>query len=452
MNTTFFQLQTQYSSSEVEDDDDDDDDGCKSINVSPSIGVCATANNLPHDESINATATCDNIDKAIHSQVQVLVDQPLTNPSESQRAIFKTAPSNKHSGEGELTDTPIKAQFSQHPRMSLESLTDTPLHPRQSGKIHHQRKSLDSLTDTPVQHPKNAKQQRKRLRAALERCNSRNAEEDNVEMVPEKERVRKRIEEKYRCKFLDGEAANDDSDESDEDEALRLIEDEELSHDSFINDTSQLGYTQDDLDCVTADAVLEVCEPATPSLHRQIYHQHEVDNQLATPILNRRMRNTAMESQDTETSQKGLGNMNFIRSVLEYHRSGGDAEELEDEFHRLAGANPNSNVDSPISMPMKQPTTSCNVTKDYSQTTCNRTVSKYVDASNNMENMNRDGLGSQNFVALRHSPPVIVPVELTTEQQAMIEAKRVEALRRRQLRMQQQQQQAAAPFNPYAKK
>ena len=451
MNTTFFQLQTQYSSSEVEDDDDDDDDVDGS-----ETGACATTNNLPHDEANNAitTATSDHTIKSLNSKVQVHTDLPLTNSSESQRAIFKTAPSK------ELTDTPpIKARTSQHPRMSLESLTDTPLHPRQSRKIHHQRKSLESLTDTPVQHPKSARQQRKRLRAALERCNSQNADKevvDNVEMVPEKERVRKRIEEKYRCKFLDGEAANDDSDESDEDETLRQIEDEEMSHDSFINDTSQLGYTQDDLDCVTADAVFEDCEPATPSLHRQIYHQHEVDNQMATPILNRRMRNTKMdESQDTE--QKGLGNMNFIRSVLEYHRSGGDAEELEDEFHRLAGANPNSNIDSPISMQVKQPTTSCNVTKVYSQTTCNRTVSNNVDASNNMENMNRDGLGSQNFVALRHSPPVIVPVELTTEQQAMIEAKRVEALRRRQLRMQQQQQQqqqqkAAAPFNPYAKK
>jgi hypothetical protein len=94
-----------------------------------------------------------------------------------------------------------------------------------------------------------------------------------------------------------------------------------LFSDSFINDSSQLGYTQDDLDCANADAVVEDCEREASFLHRQIFHQREMENQLKTPIFNRRMKNSATESQDSQHSQKGLGNMNFIRSVLDYHRA-----------------------------------------------------------------------------------------------------------------------------------
>ena len=91
--------------------------------------------------------------------------------------------------------------------------------------------------------------------------------------------------------------------------------------DSFINDSSQLGYTQDNLDCVNADSVVEDCEHEESFLHRQIYHQREMESQMKTPVLNRRMRNATGESQESEHSQKGLGNMNFIRSVLDYHRA-----------------------------------------------------------------------------------------------------------------------------------
>ena len=164
------------------------------------------------------------------------------------------ASSNIFSGAEDLTDTPIKARFQvnrtansgQNPRMSLDSLTDTPLHPRLTfgqqrksldsltdtpcqPRQKVERQSLDSLTDTPLERPRNARQQRKRLRAAPNKHISRKPEASSTEKVPEKERVRKRIEDKYRCKFLDAEAANDDSDESDEDEAIKQIEDEEMS-------------------------------------------------------------------------------------------------------------------------------------------------------------------------------------------------------------------------------
>ena len=87
--------------------------------------------------------------------------------------------------------------------------------------------------------------------------------------------------------------------------------------DSFINDTSQLGYTQDDLDHVNADAEVEVCNHGESVHHRQFDHQHNVDHQFKTPVFNRRMKAPGSESQHSMTSQKGLGNMNFIKNVLE---------------------------------------------------------------------------------------------------------------------------------------
>ncbi len=91
--------------------------------------------------------------------------------------------------------------------------------------------------------------------------------------------------------------------------------------DSFINDSSQLGYTQDDLDRVNADAVADDCDHGESYHHRQINHQQEMSDFWKTPVFNRRMLKTTNESQDSEPSQKGLGNMNFIRSVLDHYRA-----------------------------------------------------------------------------------------------------------------------------------
>ena len=249
---TLFQLQTQYSSSEGEEDDDDDSE---ESNAHPPACVFPTTNNLflPSDEVNEAVAgaSSENVDVGLNSP---LLDQSLTNAATSKHTQFRTASSNIFSGAEDLTDTPIKARFQvnrtansgQNPRMSLDSLTDTPLHPRLTfgqqrksldsltdtpcqPRQKFERQSLDSLTDTPLERPRNARQQRKRLRAAPNKHISRKPEASSTEKVPEKERVRKRIEDKYRCKFLDAEAANDDSDESDEDEALKQIEDEEMS-------------------------------------------------------------------------------------------------------------------------------------------------------------------------------------------------------------------------------
>lgn len=132
-----------------------------------------------------------------------------------------------------LADTPIKpsrgAGMLENKEMSLDSLTDTPLFPRRQG-IEQQRKSLDSLTDTPLPQRQNADQQRKRLKAASNnRSRKAPPEKGTAEKAQRQDRVKKRIEEKYRCRFLDCEAANDDSEDSDEEDALRRIEDGEIS-------------------------------------------------------------------------------------------------------------------------------------------------------------------------------------------------------------------------------
>ncbi len=243
---TLFQLQTQYSSSEGEEDGDDDSE---ESNEHPPAGVFSEINNifLPSDEVNKAIAGASSENVAVSLKRHSLL-------AKSNHAQFKTASSNFFSGAEDLTDTPIKARFpvnstansGQNPRMSPDCLTDTPLHPRltfgQQRKSldsltdtpcqpRHkvERQSLDSLTDTPLERPRNARQQRKRLRAAPNNHISRKPETSSTEKVPEKERVRKRIEDKYRCKFLDAEAANDDSNESDEEEAIKQIEDEEMS-------------------------------------------------------------------------------------------------------------------------------------------------------------------------------------------------------------------------------
>ena len=132
-----------------------------------------------------------------------------------------------------------------------------------------------------------------------------------------------------------------------------------------------------------------------------------------------------------------------------FDHSGGDSEQLEEEYHRLAGIE-QSQIDSPILMQVNQ--SSSNI-PDLGSNSSDRAVSTFANLDTSIE----DGLGSQyemDCVSLI-SPTVsstvaqsTQPVILTEEQRLMIEAKRVEALKKRQMRMQQK---AAPYFNPYAK-
>ena len=224
---SFLQLPTQYSSSSEEDDDDDNDE---STDRCPSDIVCAaTTKSMPPpparerevETAANATAASKNKEESCLEQY---LSFDIANNDESVQ-------NDKMQGAEDLADTPIKASSKNTERlsrMSLDSLNDTPLQPRRNAG--HQRKSLDSLTDTPIHSRKNdEEQQRKRLRMAPKDDSSKKPEHGTVEkQLQQEERVKRRIEEKYKCRFLECEAANDDSEESDEEDALRQIEDEEM--------------------------------------------------------------------------------------------------------------------------------------------------------------------------------------------------------------------------------
>jgi PHD-finger len=154
--------------------------------------------------------------------------------------------------------------------------------------------------------------------------------------------------------FMDYEADASDIDDDDEQEELeiRAIEEEEdeLARD-FINDSSQLGFAYDDLDRV--DPVHRLEDIATSS-HRALDMERERKLEFATPVLSRRIRqrqllmNSSDNTEDDDRSDtvqatgctapdssRGLGNMHFIRSVLDHHRNGGSAEEIEELYNEL---------------------------------------------------------------------------------------------------------------------
>ena len=164
--------------------------------------------------------------------------------------------------------------------------------------------------------------------------------------LAKKARIEQRLQKRHngmlRSHFIETEAIDSDEDFDDdlaEEEEAQRIEEEEFNS-SFINDSSQLGYTQDALDRV------DLHEDVDASIHRELDAQDARNQQFATPILNRRMvaNSTSGNSQSdscpwTESpvsdSQRGLGGMHFIRSVLEHHRNGGNADDIEQMYHKI---------------------------------------------------------------------------------------------------------------------
>ena len=354
---------------------------------------------------------------------------------------------NSFSCSDDLVDTPVpKNAKIKDPTsyMSPDDLTDTPVgEPR--NQVLRLRLS-DGLTDTPLKTTENDNglkqlaRRRKRLRTAT--GGKENLEALTTATTDRQERVKKRIEEKYRCRFLDTEAALDGSGEdSDEEDAIKKIEEDE-SNNSFINDSSQLGYTQDDLDELNADEkVREVINPDDSLLHRQLNHQQSVAEQFKTPVFNRRMMRTSL-SQNVHSSQRGLGNMNFIKTILEHHRQGGDSNDIEDEYHRLVGDmspendnhtdSPTSSADSPVRqlnrlLTNEQPAHSAASKENHISHQTSQHSSVFPTATTLPQTANQISI-------------------LTSEQKAMIEAKRAAALKRRQEHMQQ-----PTKSNPYAK-
>ena len=187
------------------------------------------------------------------------------------------------------------------------------------------------------------------------------------------------------CKFIDSEAGIDsDSDadgDADEEDDLAALEEEEEAMAGFINDSSQLGYSQytpDPLDKADPDGG---CTAASSSpndeaaLHRRYDMARERDTEFDTPILNRRLlhrkRDRDGDGHDekgggewTDTtppsaasSERGLGKLHFVRSVVEHHRQGGHADEIESVYEQLEAEAQATEPESDGLRPARPPST-----------------------------------------------------------------------------------------------
>jgi hypothetical protein len=137
-------------------------------------------------------------------------------------------------------------------------------------------------------------------------------------------------------RFFDEEAELDSDEEVSSDSfEERLVEqmEGEYSQDSFIDDSTQLLYSQYPLSAPES-AISPGCDDGDVMLHRRVNNELEKSKLFATPILNRRMRRSPGCSGE---SLAGLGNMCFIRSVIEHYRQGGGMTQVEIEFNRQHG-------------------------------------------------------------------------------------------------------------------
>ena len=267
------------------------------------------------------------------------------------------------------------------------------------------------------------------------------------------QRMKERQNEMQHCRFLDLEVDIDadedaDGDFGEEDEARR-IEEEEAFHDDFINDSSQLGYTQDDLDRLGLSENVET-PIESGAIHRRVDAMKERMNQFATPIFNRRMlkhgrgrQNATPGSISNEwdqptphsapSSQKGLGNMHFIRSVLEHHRNGGEADAIEEMYRTVVRDTSPLEDDRPT--PGKDPAGPMML--QYVASDSEESSDSDDDGEETQGNSHSSAVtGAANGNAQNaHEPEprgAAKPTGLTAGQLAVIERKREEALRRKQ--------------------
>jgi hypothetical protein len=151
---------------------------------------------------------------------------------------------------------------------------------------------------------------------------------------------RKQVMRRFILEEADASSIDGDGDEQEEDDVIAMEEEEEQLAIGFINDSSQLGYTQDGLDETDYDENAE-------NIHRAVDARRDKMRQFSTPLLNRRMQEQQASMEDSPwtdisrsvpDSTRGLGNMHFIRSVLEHHRQGGRAEDIEAFYQDLEGS------------------------------------------------------------------------------------------------------------------
>ena len=194
----------------------------------------------------------------------------------------------------------------------------------------------------------------------LTKDNDKKSSNRNTSKYPNRSKVKRRNQ--IETAFIDIEAGiNSDSDmdgDVQDDDEARLIEVAEEEHDSFINDSSQLGSFRDSLDRFDNTSILSSTRKNGYNAI-SIYHQLDFEemraNEFSTPVLNRRNLHkdqswsSGLSTSDLESSTKGLGSMHFIRSVINHHKCGGDADGLESEFHKIVDGkslSPNMQTDS----------------------------------------------------------------------------------------------------------
>ena len=229
------------------------------------------------------------------------------NRKRNALAICDT-PSQKSSkslivGSMDLTDTPD--QLAKLPTINSdceENLTDTTAAQDVTKTRSTMQPDLSSdLTDTP-NVTQNNNERKTKMRKLLHN-----------------KRKRGKIKDSLRCQFLDLEAAGSSGDDQSDEES-----EEGLSQDSFINDTSQLGYTQGQ----------SLSQENDESSHWQINAEQEREESFSTPIFNRRQRRILSQA-NLPSSEKAIGKMHFIRSVIDHHRQGGDVDDIEREYQAI---------------------------------------------------------------------------------------------------------------------
>lgn len=255
---------------------------------------------------------------------------------------------------GELTDTPTTAENKMENETS--QLEDTPeSKPIPSKRVLARKRKGDTceidLTNTPASEQKDLLKSSSPSDAKVQVGTKRN----RVEALAKRHKKSNTI-----SKFLDIECAASDSDsEEDEDE-------NGLSQDSFINDSSQLGFTQDDLDrLVCSDGVQKSSDQGSASLYRQVDMMHAHEDAFATPLLKRR--NPEHTQMSIPSSDRNLGKMSFIRSVIDHHREGGDADELEQGYHQIMKQNASLTSQASASSHQDEPLQHQNITAENNQ-------------------------------------------------------------------------------------
>ena len=287
---------------------------------------------------------------------------------------------------------------------------------------------------------------------------------DDTDDEEESPRTKKhRLRERRRqglAKFVLDEAemgSDQEGDDADEEEDLRRLEEEEedFSQDSFINDNHILTqhFSQDVLGELDPDASSIGGNPnGTPGInqtsHRALDAQRERENHFKTPNFNRRMMRPNPGFSSTPSSAQGLGNMNFIRSVLEHHRNGGDSDQIEAEYKRIEASSAPATANSPLETTPATMASNPNRDDDCIDLTTtpenngtSSTPRDFTNTNNYQSNGNRNGNRHPIRNRMGGRPPQHQqPPQnggLTADQLARIEANRQAALRKRLAKKQQ---------------